>query len=118
MAHKFNDVEIRTPTSFEWDMEDIEAGNGFTSQDGVYHFEILAQKRNLSYQWTDPSAEEVSSILTLINQDRIISVTYPDAMSNEYETRNFKIQKRSAPFRSLRVGAKMYSALSIDLKEV
>jgi hypothetical protein len=115
--HKFNDVEIRTPTSFSWDMEDIEVGESQVTADGLDHSEILTQKRNIAYEWTDPTKEEVSTILQLINQNRYVNITYPDAMSGIYETREFKVIKKGAPFRNLRVGALLYSALSLDFKE-
>ena len=116
MAHKFNDIDVRTPTSFSWDMEPIETSEKPTA-DGKDHTKIIAYKRKLEYEWQDPKKEEVSTILLLINQTRFVSVTYPDAMSNTYETREFKVVKRSAPFRSLRVGARLYETLSLSFEE-
>lgn len=115
--HKFNGSEIRTPTAFNWDLEDIEVGESQVTADGLEHSEILAQKRNISYEWTDPSKEEVATILQLINQQRYVNITYPDAMSGTDETREFKAVKKSAPFRNLRVGALLYSVLSLEFKE-
>jgi hypothetical protein len=114
--HKFNGIDVRTPTSFGWDMEPIEIGS-VTTADGLDHSEILTQKRTLNYEWSDPSKEEVATYLQLINQNRYVSITYPDAMSGTYETREFKTVKKGAPFRNLRVGALLYSKLSLDFKE-
>ena len=115
MAHKFNGVDIRTPTSFSWDIEDVE--EGLTTADGIDHSEIIRQKRILSYTWSDPTKAEVSAILTLINQSRYVSITYPDQMSGTYETRYFKATKKTAPFRELRVGAWMTSTLALSFEE-
>ena len=118
MSHKFNGVDVRTPTSFNWDLEDIESEeSGRSTNDGKGHLDILAQKRKLSYQWTNPTKEEVSTYLKLINQSAYVSITYPDAMSGIFETRQFKTIKRVAPFRDLRVGALQYSELSFDFEE-
>lgn len=119
MAHKFNGVDVRTPTSFNWDMEDILSGeSGRSTNNGRSNVDIIAQKRKISYKWSDPSTEEVSSILQLINQKGIVNITYPDAMSGIYETRDFKTIKRGAPFRDLRVGARVFSELSLDFEEI
>lgn len=117
MTHKFNNAEIRTPTSFSWDIEPIETQESGITLDGKGHSDILAQKRNLSYRWTDPTREEVSTYLQLINQNRYVDITYPDAMSGIYETREFKVVKNGAPFRDMRVGALLYSELSLVFKE-
>lgn len=119
MNHKFNGVDVRTPTSFNWDLEDIESEeSGRSTNNGKGHVDILAQKRKLSYQWTDPTKEEVSTCLGLINQSAKVDITYPDAMSGKFETRQFKTVKREAPFRDLRVGALKYSELSLDFEEL
>jgi len=114
--HKFNGTDIRTPTSFSWDIEDIIVGEIMT-QDGLDHSSRLTQKRAISYGWTDPSAIEVAAILQLLNQSRYVTITYPDAMSGVYETKEFKVENRGAPFRNLRVGALLYSSLSLGFKE-
>jgi hypothetical protein len=116
MAHEFNDVVVRTPTSFGWDLVDETAGDT-EAADGTDYSEIITQKRSLSYQWSDPTKEEVSAILKLINQSRYVKIKYPDSMSGEYETREFKNTKKSAPFRDLRVGAFVHSSLSLQFEE-
>lgn len=119
MAHKFNGVDVRTPTSFNWDMIDIESeDSGRSTMDGKYHTDVLTQKRVISYEWTDPAKEEVAVLLQLVNQNGYVNITYPDAMSGIYETREFKVMKRGAPFRNLRVGARLYSALSLEFEEI
>lgn len=117
MRHKFNGVDVRTPTSFSWDIEDIETSESGMTLDGVGHSDLLAQKRILTYSWADPTAEETSHILQLINQKIYVTVTYPDAESGQWETREFKATKRNAPFRDLRVGKRIYTSLSLGFRE-
>jgi hypothetical protein len=118
MAHRFNGVDVRTPTSFDWDIEDIYSGESGRTLDGKLHIDVIAQKRNLSYAWLDPSKEEVRDILQLIDQKGSVEITYPDAKSGEYETGIFMVMKRVAPFREFRVGARLYTKLSLEFKEV
>jgi len=117
MAHKFNGVDVRTPTSFSWDWEEIETAESGITLDGLDHSDVLATKVTLAYSWLDPIAEEVAIILTLIKQGRYVIITYPDPETNTYLTKEFKPAGKSAPFRDLRVGAKLYSTLNLSFKE-
>jgi hypothetical protein len=117
MAHKFNGVDVRTPTSFSWDQEEIETAESGTTLDGLDHSDVLADKVSLKYTWLDPTPEEVSTYLTLAKQNRYVTITYPDPVANTWVTKEFKPSGKSAPFRDLRVGAKLYSALNLSFKE-
>jgi hypothetical protein len=117
MAHKFNGVDVRTPTSFSWNLEEIETAESGITLDGLDHSDILATKAVLAYSWLDPAAEEVATILTLVKQGRYVTITYPDPETNTYLTKEFKPTGKSAPFRDLRVGAKLYSVLSLSFRE-
>jgi hypothetical protein len=117
MAHKFNGVDVRTPTSFSWDWEEIETAESGVTLDGLDHSDVLAVKGSLKYSWLDPTKEEVSIILTLIKQSRYITITYPDPETGTYLTKEFKPTGKGAPFRDLRVGARLYSTLSLSFKE-
>lgn len=114
--HKFNNYIIRTPTDFSWDLEDILVGEDMTTADGKDNSAILTQKRVISYSWGDPTPAEVSYILGLTNQSRYVAIYYPDAI-NGYETREFMCIKKSAPSRQYRVGALLYSSLTLSFRE-
>jgi hypothetical protein len=117
MAHKFNGVDVRTPTSFSVGFEETETSESGTTMDGLDHSDILSDKAVLSYTWSDPSKAETAQILTLIKQSRYVSITYPDPYTGNLRTAEFKPQQRSVPFRDLRVGAVVYSSLSLGFKE-
>lgn len=117
MAHKFNGVDVRTPTSFSWDTKEIETSGSGMTLDGLDHSDVLAEKIILKYEWSDPTKEEVSAYLQLIKQSRYIEITYPDAETGTYLTKQFKPTNKSAPFRELRVGAILYSSLSFGFEE-
>lgn len=113
--HKFNNTQVRTPTEFTWDTKTVEAGS--PTADGKDHSVILSEKRILSYTWSDPTKEEVSQILALVKETRYTNIEYPDAETGTDVTGEFRITKNSAPFRSLRVGQKIYSKLSLSFEE-
>ena len=115
--HKFNGVEIRTPTSFSWNSKEIETEESGITQDGLDHSDVLAEKVTLKYDWKDPSISEVSAILTLVKQKRYVSIYYPDAVTGTYIEKDFKPTGKDAPFRELRVGARLYSVLSLTFEE-
>ena len=117
MAHKFNGVDVRTPTSFSWDSEEIETPESGTTLDGLDHSDVLTNKVSLAYAWLDPTAEEVSTILTLVKRSRYVTITYPDAETGTYLTKEFKPTSKGAPLRDLRVGAMLYTSLSLGFKE-
>lgn len=117
MAHKFNGVDVRTPTSFSWSLEEIETAESGITLDGLDYSDVLTNKVTLSYAWLDPTATEVSELLTLVRQSRYVTITYPDAETNTYLTKEFKPTQKGAPFRDLRVGAKQYSTLTLSFKE-
>lgn len=117
MAHLFNNIDIRTPTSFSWSWEEIETEESGITLDGLDHSDVLANKVLLDYEWLDPTKEEVSQILSLVKQTRYVTITYPDAETGTFITKEFKPTKKTAPFRDLRVGSRMYSTLSLSFKE-
>lgn len=117
MEHKFNGVDIRTPTSFSWDSTEVETPESGTTLDGLDHSDVLTNKVTLSYAWLDPTSEEVSTILSLVKRSRYVNITYPDAETGTYLTKEFKPTQKGAPFRDLKVGAKLYSTLTLSFKE-
>lgn len=117
MDHKFNGVDVRTPTSFSWDESELETSESGTTLDGLDHSDVLANKVKLKYTWSDPTKEEVSEILTLLKQSRYTLITYPDAVTGTYLTKEFKPKGKNAPFRELRVGSRLYQTLSLNFEE-
>ena len=115
--HKFNGVVVKTPTSFSWDLQEIETNESGVTLDGLDHSDILAKKRVLSYAWQDPKESDVSLILQLVNANRYVNITYYDIMAGKEETRVFKPKKNSVPYRDLRVGKRQLSSLSLDFEE-
>ena len=109
-------VEIKTPSSFSWGLQDISDSASGRTQDAVMHKNRTAQKRKISLGWNNPTKEDTAIILQAFNPE-YIEVTYPDAMSGTDETRTFYVGDRSAPMKIWTVNNKRYSQISFNIIE-
>lgn len=115
MLHKFNNTEIRTPTSFSCTIDEIKSGDSCTTLDGVTHVDIIRDNRKLSYTWTDPSEDEASDLLTFAS-NVFITIYYPDPELG-WTTKTFKRTGRSINYHDLRVGERWISSISLSFEE-
>lgn len=109
-------VEIKTPSSFSWGLQDVSDSASGRTQDALMHKNRIAQKRKISLGWNSPTPEDTATILQAFNPE-YISVTYPDAMSGSNETRTFYVGDRSAPIKIWTINNKRYEKISFDLIE-
>ena len=91
-------VALPTPSTFEWGMIDVSAGDSGRTQDAQMHKNRIAQKRQLKLSWSGTDTARTARILQMVNPE-YIRVTYPDAMSGTDETRTFYVGDRSAPIK-------------------
>ena len=111
-------VPIKTPSSFQWGLQDNSASDAGRMQD---EYETMfknrtSQKRKLSLSWNGPTREEASEILQAFNPEYVF-VKYPDAMSGVDEMREFYVGDRTAPMHIWTLGNKRYSQVSFNLIE-
>jgi hypothetical protein len=111
-----NGVEMKTPSGFTWGLNDVSDSDSGRTTDALMHKNRIAQKRKITLEWQNPTAEEASKILKAFNPE-YIEVNYPDAMSGSQQTRTFYVGDRSAPMKYWWIGNKRYSALSFDIIE-
>lgn len=112
-----NGVKIRTPSSFQWGLQDLSSENSGRTQDGIAHKDRIAQKRKLSCGWNGIRREDAAVILQAVNADIFMEITYPDAMSGKDETRTFYVGDRTAQMHSWTVDNKLYNSISFDFIE-
>lgn len=113
---KVDGVQIKTPSSFSWGLQDVSASDSGRTDDTVMHKNRIGQKRKLSFIWAAPTREETSAILRAFNPE-YINITYPDAMSGKNETRTFYVGDRSAPMKIWTIANKRYESISFDAIE-
>ena len=107
---------VKTPSSFEWGLQDVSDSESGRTQDALMHKNRIAQKRKINLGWNFPTPAEASAILKAFNPE-YISVKYFDVMNNEYETRTFYVGDRSAPFKYWWVGNQRYEQLKFNIIE-
>lgn len=113
---KVDGVAIPCPSSFEWGLQDISPAESGRTDDTLMHKNRIGQKRTISLQWNGKDWNETSLILKAFNPE-YISVTYPDMMSGETETRTFYVGDRSAPVKWWWVGNQRMESISFDIIE-
>lgn len=114
---KVDGVEMPTPSSFSWGLQDISASESGRTDDTIMHKNRVGQKRKLSLQWNAKDKATTAKILKAFNPE-YISVTYPDAMSGNDETRTFYVGDRTASVKLWWVGKQLYESISFDIIEV
>lgn len=110
-------VDVKTPSSFTWGLQDISASESGRTDDTIMHKNRAGQKRTISLQWNGLTWQETATILQKFNPE-YINVKYPDMLSGEYETRKFYVGDRTAPVKAWFVGKKIMETLSFDIIEV
>lgn len=118
---KINGTAIPDPSSHSWGISDESSEeSGRNVNNGSATKDVIAQKIKLSLSWSNPSAEDVSTILKSVNYTTVgsmFSVTYHDAMENAFLTKTFYVGDRTAPMKSFKIGNIIYSSLSFDIIE-
>lgn len=114
---KVDGAAVPCPSSFSWGLQDISASESGRTDDTVMHKNRVGQKRKIGLQWNGKSWADTSTILKAFNPE-YISVTYPDMLSGQYETRKFYVGDRSAPVKIWTVGNQLIESISFDIIEV
>lgn len=109
-------VEVKTPSTFSWGLQDVSDSASGRTQDALMHKNRISQKRKISLVWNHPTPAEASAILKAFNSE-YVSVRYPDAMSGMDETRTFYVGDRTAPMKIWTINNKRYSQVSFDIIE-
>lgn len=107
------------PYKLEWGLMDVssdDAGRVMDANATMYK-ERICQKRKLNVAWREVTNAQASAILQAVNPEYFY-VRYWDVMDNRWETREFYVGDRSAPFRWFEIlGGTRYSEVSFDLIE-
>jgi hypothetical protein len=105
-----------TPSSLQWSLQDVSAGDAGRTQSGLMYKQRITQKRKLALSWQGVSQTLAASILTAFNNE-YIKVVYPDAMAGANQTRTFYVGDRSAPVYMYTANKKLYQNISFDIIE-
>lgn len=91
-----NGAEVKSPSSYQYDLQDISDSEAGRTEDTVMHKNRIGQCVKLELQWNGIDTATVSAILRAFNPE-YISVCYLDAMAGGFVTSVFYVGDRSAP---------------------
>lgn len=97
---KINGIAISSPDSCSWLLSDLSSDeSGRSARDGSMSKDIIAQKRTLSFTWSQLKWEEASKLAQLCkNAGVVVRLTYPDIMAGKYITKRFYTGDMSAQY--------------------
>ena len=117
------DVPVQ-PTAINYGLQDISAADAGRVQDAdnTMYKDRVSQKRKLQLTWTNPTLAQASAIMQMFNPEYIF-VRYVDILSGGYQTREFYVGDRSAPFKHIEAvdasgNRTIVSTLSFDIIEM
>lgn len=96
MGLQINGVEVATPKSFKVNIIDLDSDNTVRNANGVLLRDRLRVMRTIDCEWGPLTASEMSTILQTVSPTGV-SVTYPDPMSGQFETKTLYAGNRVSP---------------------
>lgn len=113
---KVDNVEMPCPSTFDWGLQDVSLGESGRTDDALMHKNRVAQKRKIAITYNGVEMSVATTVLQAVNPE-YINVYYYDPMDGQFETREFYVGDRSAPFKSFWVGNRRLDRLSFDIIE-
>lgn len=115
---KVNGVEIPTPASCNYSIEDLLSDGEGRSLDGTMYFDCIAKKVKLSCSWPPMPPEEAARLLQAVGETPTFPVEYFDLVSGSRLTKNFYVSSKSAPYLRWDEGHEQIGNLAFDFMEV
>lgn len=113
---KVDGVTMPCPSSWQWGLQDVSAGESGRTDDALMHKNRVAQKRKIQVGYSGVKDTVAKTVLQAINPE-YINVYYYDLMEGAFQTRTFYVGDRSAPFKWWWDGKHILESLSFDLIE-
>ena len=113
---KIDNVDMPTPSSFEWGIQSVSSGESGRTEDGLMHVNLVTRKRKIAVAFNGITMAAASTVLQAI-QPEYFNVYYFDPLDNGYVTKTFYVGDRSAPFKIFWENDKRVDRLSFDIIE-
>ena len=107
-------VYVNTPSTYQWDEEDISESDAGRTEDGLMHKKMIRRAIKLSLAWNNLRADDISSILKIFDKE-YLSINYYDAKEGAYQTKTFYVGNRTTPMYNARLN--VWSSLTFNLIE-
>lgn len=109
-----NGVAIKSPSSYQWTLEDVSAKGAGRTEDGTMHKMRIGQVRKCELVWSYLNYSEVSAILKAFNPE-YFNVTYTDPQDGSTVTSEFYAGNRSSQMYNAELG--LWTSLSLSIIE-
>ncbi len=109
-----DDYTIPSPSSFQWEMEDLSDSSAGRTEDGKMHKNRIGSKVAISLSWQNISTSAASQVLKRFNAE-YVSVNYLDPQVGGYTTKTFYVGNRTAPMYNSQLG--LWSNVSFKIIE-
>lgn len=103
---------IPSPSTFQWEREDISDSSAGRTEDGLMHKNRVGYKVAVALSWNNVSTEVASQILKAFAPE-YVSVKYLDPEEGSYITRKFYVGNRTAPMYNCKLG--LWSNISFKI---
>ena len=113
---KVDGVTMPCPSTWQWGLQDVSAGESGRTDDALMHKNRVAQKRKIQVGYSGVKDTVAKTVLQAINPE-YINVYYYDLMDGNFQTRTFYVGDRSAPFKWWWDGKHILESLTFDLIE-
>ena len=109
-----NGTAVRCPSAYQYDLQDVSASNAGRTEDGKMHKERIGQCVKLELRWDYIPSADVAVILQAFNPE-YFNVTYLDAKSGTFLTKEFYAGDRTAPMYNAKLG--LWTNLTFNIIE-
>ena len=109
-----NGTAVRCPSAYQYDLQDVSASNAGRTEDGKMHKERIGQCVKLELRWDYIPSADVAVILQAFNPE-YFDVTYLDAKSGTFLTKEFYAGDRTAPMYNAKLG--LWTNLTFNIIE-
>lgn len=113
---KVDGITMPCPSTWQWGLQDVSAGESGRTEDSLMHKNRVSQKRKIQVGYNGIKDSDAQTVLQAINPE-YINVTYYDLMAGQNQTREFYVGDRSAPFKWWFDGKHILESLTFDLIE-
>ena len=112
---KVNGNTMPCPSTWQWGLMDISAGESGRTDDTIMHKNRVGQKRKIQVGYNGINDSDAQTVLQAVNPE-YIDVTYYDLLEG-IQTRTFYVGDRTSPFKWWYDGKHILESLTFDLIE-
>lgn len=113
---KVDGTTMPCPSTWQWGLQDISAGESGRTDDTIMHKNRVGQKRKIQVGYSAINDQTAQTVLSAINPE-YINVTYYDLLDGTNETREFYVGDRNGIFKYWWDGKHILESLAFDLIE-